>query len=59
MINIAVFLNKVLVKDANLLPSIDEFLEDFSGIAISSMVDLFSSYDQVLLVPKSRDITVF
>ena len=59
LINTAVFLNKISVKDANLSPSIDKFLEDFSRIAISSVVDLFSSYDQVLLVPKSRDMTAF
>ena len=53
------FLNKVLIKDANLLLSADEFLEDFSGMAIASVLDLFSGYDQVLLDPASRDITAF
>ena len=45
------FLNKVLIKDANLPLSVDEFLEDFSGMAIASVVDLFSGYDQVPLDP--------
>ena len=59
LINAAVFLNKVSIKDANLPPSADEFLEDFSGMAIVSVVDLFLGYDQVLLDPVSRDLTAF
>ena len=53
------FLNKVSIKDANLPLSADEFSEDFSGIAIMSIVNLFSGYDQVLLDPVSRDLTAF
>ena len=53
------FLNKVLIKDANLLPSADKFSEDFSGMVITSVIDLFSGYDQVLLDPASRDIIAF
>ena len=53
LINTAVFLNKVSIKDANLLPSADEFTEEFSGMAVTSMVDLFSGYDQVPLVVES------
>ena len=45
LINTAVFLNKILIKNTNLLPSANEFLEDFSGIAIVSIVNLFSDYD--------------
>ena len=59
LINAAVFLNKVSIKDANLPLSANEFLEDFSGMAIASVVDLFSGYDQVLLDPVSRDLMAF
>ena len=59
LINTAVFLNKVLIKNANLLPSANEFLEDFSGMAITSVINLFLDYDQVLLDPASRDIIAF
>lgn len=55
----AVFLNKVSIKDANLPPSADEFSEEFSGMAITSVVDLFSGYDQVPLAEESRDMTAF
>ena len=59
LINAAVFLNKVLIKDANLPPSADKFSEDFSGMTIVSVVDLFSGYDQVLLDLVSRDLIAF
>ena len=59
LINTAVFLNKILIKNANLPLSANEFLEDFSGIAIMSVIDLFSGYDQVLLDPVSRDLITF
>ena len=45
LINTVVFLNRVLVKDANLLPSVDEFLEEFGGMTVTLIVDLFLGYD--------------
>lgn len=59
LINAAVFLNKVLVKNANLLSSVDEFLEKFSGMAVISVVDLYSDYNQILLALESRDRIAF
>ena len=52
-------LNKVLIKNTNLLLSANKFLEDFSGMAIVLVVNLFLDYDQVLLDPASRDLTAF
>ena len=45
LINTVVFLNRVLVKDANLLSSVDEFLEEFGGMTVTLIVDLFLEYD--------------
>ena len=52
------FLNKVLIKDANLPLSVDEFLEDFSRMAIVSVIDLFSGYDQVPLDPSMLRVSL-
>ena len=39
-------------------PDADEFMKEFSRIAIASLIDLFSGYDQITLDEKDRDITV-
>ena len=35
----------MLIKNANLPLLADEFLEDFSGMAIASVINLFLDYD--------------
>jgi hypothetical protein len=59
LINLAMYLNIVTRRDANLPPFIDEFVDKFAGCYITSLVDLYSGYNQMLLYPKSRDLTVF
>jgi hypothetical protein len=59
LINSATHLNIIIRRDANLPPSVDEFTEEFTGCHITSLVDLYSGYNQILLYPKSRDLTVF
>jgi hypothetical protein len=59
LINLAMYLNVVIRRDANLLPSINEFVDEFTGCYIVSLVDLYSGYDQILLYLKSRDLMVF
>src|SRR5438876_8744654 len=51
--------NKHTIWDANLPPSADDFAEEFMGCQLTSLVDFFSGYDQVLLDVKSRDLTAF
>lgn len=57
--NVAVELNRVTVRDANLPPSADEFSEKFGCCAISSLIDFFSGYNQVKLNEESRDLSGF
>ncbi len=59
LVNIAVELNRVTIRDANLPLSVDEFYEEFGGCTISSLIDFFSSYDKVELDEASRDLTAF
>src|SRR5215471_8031862 len=37
----------------------EEFVEEFASMAVFSMIDFFSEYDQVELDPESRDMTAF
>ena len=45
LINSAMHLNIITRRDANLLPSVDEFTEEFADYYIISLVDLYSGYD--------------
>ena len=38
-------------------PDTDEFIEEFSRMAVASLIDLFSSYDQITLNKKDRNMT--
>lgn len=59
LVNVAVELNKVIVRDTNLPPFADKFSEEFADCAISSLIKFFSEYDQVELDEEFRDLTVF
>jgi hypothetical protein len=59
IINAATHMNKVTIKDANVPPNTEEFAEDFAGMSIGSLVDLYSGYDQCELHQNSRDMTAF
>jgi len=52
-------INAVTIRDANLPPSVDEFSEQFAGMKVTSLVDFFSGYDQILLDERDRDLTSF
>lgn len=47
------------IKDANLLSFINKFFKEFMGYAIFFFIGFFLDYDQVKLVKKSQDLTVF
>ena len=57
IVDAAMLINKVTIRDANLPPSADDFSEDFAGMSIATLVDFFSGYNQIPVDPKSRDIT--
>ncbi len=59
LINIIIEINRVIVRDANLPPFIDEFFKEFVGYVIVFLIDFFSSYNQIELNKKSRDLTTF
>jgi hypothetical protein len=41
----AIKINKVILRDANLLPLIDKFLKEFIGYIAALFVDFFSRYN--------------
>ena len=38
-------------------PDADEFMKEFSGMAVASLIDLFSGYNQITLNKRDRDMT--
>ena len=45
LINLAIYLNVVIRRDTNLPLSINEFIDEFIGCYIISLVDLYSDYN--------------
>ena len=52
-------MNSVILRDANLLSTIDKFSEEFAGCQYALLIDFFSRYNQLTLDEKSRDMTAF
>jgi hypothetical protein len=48
-----------MLKDANLPPLVDEFLEEFIEYIAALLINFFFRYNQLGLALKSRDITAF
>ena len=40
-------------------PNVEEFSEEFGNMVVATVVDLFSSYDQLPLHVEDRDLTAF
>lgn len=59
LVNAAMNINAVTIRDATLPPSADEFSEHVAGMVVSSLIDWFSGYDQIPLHTNSRDLTGF
>ena len=59
LINDAQRYNKFTIRDAFIPPNAEEFSEEFGGLYMMSLLDLFSGYDECDLDAKSRDLTTF
>jgi hypothetical protein len=59
LVNYAAELNRYTIRDANMPPNINTFLEEFAGCAVASFIDFFSGYDHVELDFKCKDMTTF
>jgi hypothetical protein len=45
LINIVIKINEVILRDTNLSPLVDEFLEEFIGYIVALLIDFFSRYN--------------
>ncbi len=52
-------INRVIIRDVNLPPFINEFFEECTEYIIVFLIDFFSGYDQIKLNKKSRDLIIF
>ena len=59
MINAIINMNKIIIRDVNLFFNVEKFLKKFTSMLIMSLINFFSDYNQITLVEKCRDLTVF
>ncbi len=59
MINAAININKIIIRDVNLLSDVNEFFEEFVDMIMIFLIDLFSKYNQITLTKIYWDLTVF
>ncbi len=59
MINAAMNMNKIIIRDVNLLSDVNEFFKEFVDMIMISLIDLFSEYDQITLTKIYWDLTMF
>ncbi len=59
MINAAMNMNKIIIKDVNLLSDMNKFFKEFIDMIMIFLIDLFSEYDQITLTKIYQDLTVF
>jgi hypothetical protein len=52
-------LNRVTIRDAGMLPIVDDFVEEFAGHECYTVFDLFWGFDARKTHPRSRDLTAF
>ena len=52
-------LNKVTIRDAGMLPIVDDFVDSFAGRQCYTVFDLFWGFDARKIHPRSRDLTAF
>ncbi len=58
-INNTIKINRIIIRDGNLLLTINEFSKKFSNYIIISFINFFSGYNQIKFDKKSRDLTSF
>jgi hypothetical protein len=59
LINVALKMNRVTIRNANLSSAVNEFSEEFADCVIASLMNLFFEYDQLSLIEKCRDMIAF
>ena len=52
-------MNKIIIKNMNLLSNYEDFMKNFVDMIILSLLDFYADYDQIKLNKKSRNIITF
>ena len=59
MINVAININRVTIRNANLFFQINAFVEKFADMQMISLIDFFSKYDQLFFDKRNRNFIAF
>ena len=59
MINLAMNINEIIIRNINLPFNFKEFSKEFAKMYVAFLINFFFEYDQMILIEKSRDLTVF
>ena len=52
-------MNEVIIRDVNLSFNVKKFSKEFADMLITSLINFFFDYDQMMLVEKYRNLTTF
>ena len=52
-------LNQITIRDAGMLPIVDDFVDSFAGSQCYTVFDLFWGFDARKIHPKSQELTAF
>ncbi len=59
MINVIININKIIIKNVNLLSDVNKFFKEFINIIMIFLIELFSEYDQITLTKIYWNLTIF
>ena len=52
-------MNEIIIRNVNLSLNVKKFSKKFVNMLITSLINFFFDYDQIMLVEKCRDLTTF
>ena len=52
-------MNEVIIRDVNLFFNVEKFSKEFANMLITSLIDFFSDYNQIMFVEKCRNLIAF
>ena len=58
MINAAMKMNEIIIRNVNLSSNVEEFLKEFVKMCVVFLIDIFFKYNQMILIEKSRDLII-
>ena len=59
MINAIMNMNEIIIRDVNLSFNVKKFSKEFANMLITSLINFFFDYNQMMLVEKCRNLTTF